>query len=254
MVSGVWDISLLIYYRIFNSEFFFLFYTKATIVWHVLFTSTSLLWKCYKIFRNSCTNDSRATLQSIIVVIFCVIHIYVYIVFLFFTSIIIWKEWGIKRLVKVLKGWIPPDHRGSRDEYWRVLKKIRVLLNSVNLFVRMIIKFSYTAHGYFERPLYLPGKRGKCRQPAPFLRNPLLWDFCKGFTLTVHEQKRGYTDPRHWSHKCFSTGILSLSHAIIQCHVSKSNFYNLSVHKLMYTASDLSHSKMLFANFVFMYT
>jgi hypothetical protein len=41
----------------------------------------------------------------------------------------------------------PLEVRGTWDEYWRVLNKSRVLLNSVNLFVRMIIKFSYTAPG-----------------------------------------------------------------------------------------------------------
>lgn len=41
----------------------------------------------------------------------------------------------------------PPEVRGTQDEYWRVLNKSRVLLNPVKLFVRMIIKFSYTAPG-----------------------------------------------------------------------------------------------------------
>lgn len=101
----------------------------------------------------------------------------------------------------------PPKVWGTQDEYWRVLNKSRVLLNPVKLFVRMIIKFSYTAPGVSkDLCMYLLGKRGKCRQPAPFLRNPLLWDFCKGFTLTVSEQK-GHTDPCYWSHKGSTTGI-----------------------------------------------
>lgn len=69
------------FFTYFTIEFFivnfFIFYTKATIVWHVLFTSPSLLWKCYKISRNSCTNDSRATLSIIVVIFFTVVHIYV---------------------------------------------------------------------------------------------------------------------------------------------------------------------------------
>jgi len=76
-VSGVQDISLHILLLNFLLWIYFIFYTKATIVWHVLFTSPSLLWKCYKISRNSCTNDSRATLSIIVVIFFPVVHIYV---------------------------------------------------------------------------------------------------------------------------------------------------------------------------------
>lgn len=183
---GVWDISLLIYYRIFNSGFFsFLHKSNHCLARTIHFAIPTLKvlqnlqkqlheWLTSYTVEYYCCYFTRYTYLCILYILF----------FLFFTSIIIWKERERKRLVKVLKGWIPP----RTGWILACAEKTRVLLNPVNLFVRMIIKFSYTTPEYFKRPLYLLGKRGKCRQPAPFLRNPLLWDFCKGFTLTVYEQ------------------------------------------------------------------
>jgi len=91
-VSGVQDISLHILLLNFSLWIFFIFFTKATIVWHVLFSSPSLLWKCYKISRNSCTNDSRATLSIIVVIFFSPLYIsmcdvYIYCIFVIYTYI-----------------------------------------------------------------------------------------------------------------------------------------------------------------------
>lgn len=121
---------------------FFLLFTKATIVWHVLFFSPSLLWKCYKISRNSCANDSRATLRVLLLFfyIYIYVHVYllcIYILFLFFTYNYVERA-REKTSCKNVERVIPLRIRGTRDEYWRVLYKSSVyivLLNSVNLFV-----------------------------------------------------------------------------------------------------------------------
>lgn len=205
-VSGVQDISLLPHCWIFHCRFFsFLYKSNHCLARTIHFTIPTLkvLQNLQKQLHEWLTSYTASIIVvffltniSTCVYIYCTLYSVVYICaycFLFFVYNYIdgvREKTSCKNVERVN----PPEVWGSWDEYWRVLNKSRVLLNSVNLFVRMIIKFSYTAPSVSKDLCTCYAREASADNQHPFCATLYYETFAK-VLLSRYLNKKGTLTP-----------------------------------------------------------